>query len=265
MLPSLFFSSGTFYSRFLGAQQANGYIYFSEIIIIFFKFCDASFTTLRYFVFYFSLIFCCGSQRPIFATRFTPAFAMFSCPLWLPPVWYLHRSMVADSSLASWHVFRFFFLVRITWISVMVQKLYWFHYHISLIFLFFERYFICLHCGTFHHLFSAVLVKWESAASISGTQCPRFSLIIQNRQMTVCVCVCASGRRFTSSILGMNARIHYPDFHHLFKIGKKSGWFRDFFPQKLLTLAPSQAMWIAGRQELRGPSVPPLPRGHYSK
>ena len=84
----------------------------------------------------------------------------------------------------------FFFLVRITWISVMVQKLYWFHYHISLIFLFFERYFICLHCGTFHHLFSAVLVKWESAASISGTQCPRFSLIIQNRQMTVCVCVC---------------------------------------------------------------------------
>ena len=158
-----------------------------------------------------------------------------------------------------------FFLVRITWISVMVQKLYWFHYHISLIFLFFERYFICLHCGTFHHLFSAVLVKWESAASISGTQCPRFSLIIQNRQMTVCVCVCASGRRFTSSILGMNARIHYPDFHHLFKIGKKSGWFRDFFPQKLLTLAPSQAMWIAGRQELRGPSVPPLPRGHYSK
>lgn len=163
---------------------------FLKLLLFFFKFCDASFTTLRYFIFYFSLIFCCGSQRPIFATRFTPAFAMFSCPLWLPPVWYLHRSMVADSSLASWHVFRFFFLVRITWISVMVQKLYWFHYHISLIFLFFERYFICLHCGTFHHLFSAVLVKWESAASISGTQCPRFSLIIQNRQMTVCVCVC---------------------------------------------------------------------------
>ena len=98
---------------------------------------------------------------------------------WLP-IHLLHRGMC----------FGFFFLVRITWISVMVQKLYWFHYHISLIFLFFERYFICLHCGTFHHLFSAVLVKWESAASISGTQCPRFSLIIQNRQMTVCVCVC---------------------------------------------------------------------------